>query len=105
MSKNYKKNKVGYTILCEVYVDVDKNTVTKIKYIDGHSKRVASSSIELSEVTDIQADELYADVIAALSSNTLENIEKTRIYYYHDKININCYDNEGKSVCRKSIEV
>lgn len=103
LSKNYEKNNVEYTILCELYVDMGKNTVTKIKYIDGHSKRVSSYSVELNNEIGIQADELYDDVIEILNSKKIETMEETQISYYSDRININSYNVEGEKIYCNSI--
>lgn len=98
LSENYEKDNAGYTVLCELYVDIDKNTVTKIKYINGHSKRVSSYSRKLDNINGMRADELYANIMEELSRDKAKDVEKTQISYYNDRVNINCYDDKGENI-------
>ncbi len=100
MSKLYERGEVGYTKLCELYVDIESNTVTKIIYYDGISKLVDPYGPELDEIIVNRADKLYDDY---MKDN--EDMDKLHLSYYYDRINIGGYDKTEKRILKKTLGI
>lgn len=99
MSKDYEKNNMGYTVLLEITVDINTNSVTNIVCKDGNSKKISSYSRELDQLNNNYADKIYNEEIEL--NNKLSKIQ---ISYYSDRININGYDKDGKNIVKSVIK-
>lgn len=100
MSKVYERGEVGYTKLCELYVDIESNTVTKIIYRDGISRRVDPYGPELDGIIANRADKLYDDYM-----KDKEYMDKLHISYYYNEINIGGYDKTEKRIPKKTLGI
>lgn len=100
MSKVYERGEVGYTKLCELYVDIESNTVTKIIYCDGISRRVDPYGPELDGIIANRADKLYDDYM-----KDKEYMDKLHISYYYNEINIGGYDKTEKRILKKTLGI
>lgn len=93
-----------YSVECYIYVNTETNTVYKIEYEKGASKRVATYSLELEKTLEIDVKNLYNSIITEELSDKYNDIRKASFVFKGDEININVKDYDNECIYEDTME-
>lgn len=106
---NYKYNyerdifgqKIGYTKIVDVFIDIFEKKIDKVVYEDGITKRVGGYGGNYVKNKDVNSLDLYLDTYSNMINK--DNIEYVSISYLNDEIKVNGFDKNNRVVDHASI--